>query len=260
MSTAIATPDTTRLGDDLPGRPSLARLTAVELRKMTDTRAGFWLLVSVIAITVVSVVIRSVTGNPNDHTFRHILEIAVQPASILLPIVGILLVSSEWSQRTGLITFTLTPDRARVLGVKLAAGIVLSLAATAVCVIIAALATAIAAPGVAHTWSLPLGLLGQMTIYVMAAMIMGVGFGALFLASAPAIVLSFVIPAAWSALGSIKALEGPANWLDQSRSLAHAVEHVMSATEWAQVGTTAALWLVLPLLLGVWRITRSEIS
>jgi ABC-2 type transport system permease protein len=205
------------------------------------------------------VVIRCVTGNPHDHVLRNVLEIAVQPSSILLPIVGVLLVSSEWSQRTGLITFTLTPDRARVLGAKLAAGIVLSLAATAVCLAVAAVATAIAAPGVAHTWSLPVGLLGQMTIYVTAAMIMGVGFGALCLASAPAIVLSFVIPSAWAALGSIKALEAPAKWLDQSRSFAHLTQHLMSATEWAQVGTTAALWMALPLLVGLWRITRSEI-
>ena len=41
---------------------------------------------------------------------------------MLLPIVGILLVSSEWSQRTALITFTLVPQRMRVMSAKLAAG------------------------------------------------------------------------------------------------------------------------------------------
>ena len=38
-------------------RPGLTRLTAVELRKMTDTRAGFWLLLAVAVLTVVVVAI-----------------------------------------------------------------------------------------------------------------------------------------------------------------------------------------------------------
>ena len=33
-------------------RPSLARLTLVELRKMADTRAGFWLLATTGLLTV----------------------------------------------------------------------------------------------------------------------------------------------------------------------------------------------------------------
>jgi hypothetical protein len=39
--------------------------------------------------------------------------------------VGILTVSSEWSQRTGLLTFTLEPNRKRVLLAKLSATLVL---------------------------------------------------------------------------------------------------------------------------------------
>ena len=33
----------------------------------------------------------------------------------------------------------------------------------------------------------------------------------------------------------------------------------MSVTQWAQLGTTLALWLAVPLLVGLWRITRGEI-
>jgi len=33
-------------------RPGLGRLTLVELRKMTDTRAGFWLQLAIAALTV----------------------------------------------------------------------------------------------------------------------------------------------------------------------------------------------------------------
>lgn len=240
-------------------RPGLGRLTRVELRKMIDTRAGFWLLLTVAALTVLAVFLLILVGDASDHDLRDMLSVAVAPSSVLLPVVGILLVSSEWSQRTALITFTLVPQRPRVLGAKLAAAVVLSVVALVMCMMIAVLGTAIAAPGVEHTWSLPVGFLFQVGIFVATSMITGVAFGALFLSSAPAIVLSFVLPLGWSALGSIPALEGTARWLDGSRSLSPMTEHLMSGTEWARAGTTLAVWMVLPLLIGLWRIMRNEI-
>jgi hypothetical protein len=139
------------------------------------------------------------------------------------------------------------------------AAVVLSAAALVGCLAIAALGTAIAAPGLEHTWSLPVGFLFQVAVFVVTSLVTGVGFGALFLSSAPAIVLSFVLPLGWSALGSIPALEGTARWLDGSRSLSPMTEHLMSATEWARAGTTLAVWMLLPLAIGLWRIMRSEI-
>jgi ABC-type transport system involved in multi-copper enzyme maturation permease subunit len=254
-ATATATPSTARTF----ARPGFGRLTMVELRKMTDTRAGFWLLASVAALTVLVVVILGLAGNADDHQLRDMLSIAVQPASVLLPVVGILLVSSEWSQRTALITFSLVPKRLRVIAAKLGATVVISLVALVISLVIAVVGTAVAASGVDHVWSLPVGLLVQVAVYVMTAMIMGVAFGAVFLSSAPAIVLYFVLPTAWAALGQISALEGAARWLDGSRSLSPMTEHIMSATEWARAGTTLALWMLLPLLIGLWRIARSEV-
>jgi len=37
-------------------------------------------------------------------------------------------------------------------------------------------------------------------------------------------------------------------------------EDALSAIEWARVGTTLALWVLLPAVIGVWRIRRSEVS
>ena len=90
-------------------------------------------------------------------------------------------------------------------------------------------------------------------------MIGGVALGAALLASAPAIVLSFVLPIAWAIVGRLAGLDAVARWLDATRSLAPMTEHAMSALEWARAGTTLALWMVLPLLIGLWRITRGEI-
>jgi hypothetical protein len=257
MSTAtIVSPRAVRAAG---ARPGLARLTAVELRKMTDTRAGFWLLVATVALTALVVVVAGFALDEQDRTLRRILSIAVQPATIVLPIVGILLVSSEWSQRTALLTFTLVPDRTRVLIAKLLAGVVLALVALQICLAAAALGTAVAAPGTADDWSLSAVLVGQVALYVVLPMIIGVGFGAMLLSSAPAIVLYFVLPTAWSALGSLEPLEAPARWLDQARTMEPMLEHAMSGTEWARLGTTLALWMLVPLLVGLWRVTRSDV-
>lgn len=248
------------LARDRSRRPGLARLTGVELRKMVDTRAGFWVQLGVLALTVTFAILSAVIGHTADHTLHGIVTAAVWPAYALLPVVGILLVTSEWSQRTTLITFSLVPQRSRVLAAKLGAGVLLASAAVVVALGIAALVTAVAAPGIAGTWSLSGIVLGQTLLLVVAAMVIGLAFGAALLSSAPAIVLSFALPLAWGALGNISALEGAARWLDSSRSFAPLVDHVMNATEWARVGTTLVLWLLVPAAIGLWRIARSEVD
>jgi ABC-2 type transport system permease protein len=242
------------------GPPERSRLTNVELRKMVDTRAGLWMMIAIAGLTVVVALLSALLGPDSDHTLRLILGNAVQPAVVFLPILGVLLVASEWSQRTALITFTLAPRRGRVLWAKIVAGIVISLIAFAFALVVSLIATAIASPGVEHTWSLPFPLLRQMAIYVITSTLIGIGFGAVLLSSAPAIVLNFVLPLAWTAVASINAIEGSARWLDQTRSLSPLTEHVMHGTEWARAGTTLLVWMVIPLLVGAWRIARSEIS
>jgi ABC-2 type transport system permease protein len=260
MSANAAALDIPITGRDAGARPSMGRLTAVELRKTVDTRAGFWLQLAVVALTVVVVVVVCIVGDAQDQRLRELLSAALSPASILLPIVGILLVSSEWSQRTAAITFVLVPRRPRVLAAKVAASVVLSIVAFVLCLAVAAIGTAIAAPGVDGTWSLSAGLLGQSALSLATGMVVGVAFGAALLSTAPAIVLSFALPIGWAAIGSISIFEGAARWLDGSRSLSPMTEHLMSGTEWARAGTTLALWMVLPLAIGLWRIVRDEVG
>src|SRR5205823_8795627 len=70
-------------------RPGLGRLVAVELRKIVNTRAGFWLQVATVAITVLVVTVRSVVGDAADHSFASVLDVGLKPAAVLLPITGI---------------------------------------------------------------------------------------------------------------------------------------------------------------------------
>jgi ABC-2 type transport system permease protein len=236
-------------------RPSLARLTVVELRKMTDTRAGFWLQVTVAALTAVAVALLAIFGDTADHRLREFFAVAIAPVAILLPVVGILLVSSEWSQRTAMLTFALVPDRRRVLAAKIGAGVALALLALTIALPVALIGTV----AVGGELTLPVWFVGQSAFHVVTAMITGIAFGAMLQSSAPAIVLYFVLPAVWSALGSIPFLEGPARWLDSSETLSPLTEELMSTTQWARVGTTLALWMLLPLLIGLWRLTREGV-
>jgi ABC-type transport system involved in multi-copper enzyme maturation permease subunit len=210
------------------------------------------------AITVVAVVVRALVGHAVDHDLQSMMRIALQPTTILLPVLGILLVTSEWSQRTGQITFTLTPRRSRILVAKLLASALLAVGALVLCLGVAASATALAGAGLRDTWSYDPTLLGQAAIYLVSSMVAGVALGAVMLAPAPAIVVNFALPTAWVALSSLSVFAGVAPWLDPG--LDGMAERLLSSTQWAHAGTALAFWVALPLLSGAYRITRREIS
>jgi ABC-type transport system involved in multi-copper enzyme maturation permease subunit len=241
-------------------RPGLRRLVAVELRKMVDTRAGFWLQVATVAVTALVVIVRLVVGDPSDHTFASVLDAGVLPAAVLLPVAGVLLVTSEWSQRTGMITFALVPVRSRVLRAKLVASLVLALAMLVMSAGVVALGVLVASPGVDGAWSDVAPLVGQSAVYLTTGIVVGVAFGMVLLASAPAIVALFALPIAWTAVASLSFFADAAPWLDTRLALGPMPQEVMSATQWAHAGTALALWMLLPLLIGTWRITRREVA
>jgi ABC-2 type transport system permease protein len=240
-------------------RPHLGRLVTVELRKIVDTRAGFWLQVATVALTALVVVVRLAVGDAADHTFRSVLTVGVMPAAVLLPVAGILLVTSEWSQRTGMITFALVPARSRVIGAKLVASIVLAVTMVFVSVGMVAAGVLVGSP-VDGAWSDAPILIAQSAVYLTTGMLVGVGFGMVVLASAPAIVALFALPTAWMGVVSLSFFADVAPWLDPGRALDPLLREVLSSTQWAQAGTALALWMLLPLLIGIWRITRREIA
>jgi ABC-2 type transport system permease protein len=239
-------------------RPGMSRLTVVELRKAVDTRAGFWLLAVTAALTIVVEVISAFAAPAGQRDLLHFLGAAIVPPSILMPVAGVLLVTSEWTQRTAMVTFALVPHRARVLTAKLLAGLALAAVAFVLCTAVALVTTAVAGAG-GDTWSLGVAVWLQAGFSLAISMLGGIAFGAVLLTSAPAIVLLFVLPTAWSALGSIHALNGAAQWLDTTRTTDPLLSEPLSALQWARVGTSLALWLVLPIVVGFWRVGRSDV-
>jgi len=260
MSTAALTAPMPVDTAGVHARPGLGRLVAVELRKAVDTRAGFWMQVAIVALAVVVVVARLATGEAADHTFAAVLDVGLMPAAVLLPVAGILLVTSEWSQRTGMVTFALVPVRSRVVAAKLVASVMLAVALLAVSVGIAAAGVLVASPGVDGAWDGVASLVGQSAVYLVGGMLTGVAFGMVVLASAPAIVALFALPIAWTAVATLSFFADAAPWLDTRVALGPLTERVVDGTEWAHAGTSLAVWMLLPLLAGLWRITRREVS
>lgn len=243
--------------------PPLARLTWVELRKAVDTRAGRWLLVLIALVAVVTAVISGVTGPARSHHLSHILGQTGQLTAILLPVLGVLLVSSEWSQHSALTTFTLVPRRSRVIAAKASAAVALAVAATVACVAIAVAVTAVAGhpAGAAGAWPGAAGAIGGAFVFQILNVLLGVGFGLLFRSSAVAIVVYFAIPTAWSILtGTITALTSTGHWLDPSTAWDHLAGGTTTAVTWAQIATTAAVWIGLPVVIGLWQVIRRPVG
>ena len=100
-----------------PGIP-WTRLVRIEMRKMVDTRAGFWLVLGIVIISALITGAMLIWSDPRNLTFGQMFGVMNIPTGVLLPVLAILLVTSERSQRTGLVTYTLEPRRSRVVSAK----------------------------------------------------------------------------------------------------------------------------------------------
>jgi ABC-2 type transport system permease protein len=242
--------------------PALARLVQIELRKAVDTRAGRWLLAVIALVALGTAILTAVTGGAGERDLPHVLGDAVQLVSILLPVLGVLLVTSEWSQHTALTTFTLVPRRSRIIAAKLAAGVLLAAAATVVCVAVSAVVLVAADHGQAGMWQDAGRAIGYAFVFQILNLLLGVGFGLLFRNTPVAVVMYFVIPAAWSILtGAISALTAAGHWLDPSTAWNHlAGGGTVTAASWGQVATAAAMWIALPVLAGGWRVLNRPVD
>jgi len=237
------------------------RLVTVEMRKMLDTRAGLWLIIAIVAITALITVIFFFAAPDDERTFLNYIGIMATPQGFLLPVMGILLITQEWTQRTGMVTFTLEPHRGKVIGAKVAAALVFGLIAVALACAIAALATAVSgAPG---AWeNIGIDDFAKFTLLQVTGVLQGLAFGLIFLNSAAAIVTYFVLPIAFSIVASLwGALEDIAPWVDLGTSQTPLFEgRNLTGEEWWQIVTGTVIWVVLPFLAGLVRVLRAEVK
>lgn len=250
--------------EDVKGLPFTTLLT-VELRKLVDTRAGRWLLISILAITALAMGITLWLNRDTGTGLLPLLLAANIPQAILIPILGIMTAANEWSQRTALITFTQEPRRLRVMLAKTVAAVVLGLAVLALSILLAAAAHAasmVPVDGGEIDLSMGWTLLGHLVVVQVLGVLMGVAFGALLLSVPVGIVTYFLVPTLSPLIFMATSwLRENAAWLDLSTAQAGLLgDQSLTGQQWAQIGTTSALWILLPLALGCWRVARKEVK
>jgi ABC-2 type transport system permease protein len=242
-------------------RVPFSRLVTVEMRKMGDTRAGKWLLIAIVVITAIVVGLLVAFAPDDAKNFESFLGATATPQGFLLPVLGVLLITSEWGQRAALNTFTLEPHRGRIIGAKVVAAVLLGLAAIVVALAIAALAALVAGTG--DIWGeYGYGDTGKFALLQTLAILQGLAFGMVFLNSAGAIVAYFVLPIAFSIVTSIvEALQDIQPWIDLGTAQAPLFSGAsLTGEEWAQLAVTSVIWILVPGVVGAWRVMRSEVK
>lgn len=269
MSTSAAAPRVGSLDVSSTRPVPFARLVAVELRKSYDTRAGFWLLATIgILVLLVEGTVLIVTAVEDEAMdFGGFVGAAAFVTSVLLPVLGIMLVTAEWSQRTAMVTFALDPRRPRVIAAKAVVGLILTLvtafAATAVGLVCNVLYGLLEGDA---DWTFGWNFFVGFLITQSFAMLGGFALATLLLNTPAAIVLFFVykwvLPGLF-ALGS--ALIGwfgdLSPWIDFQSAQGPVFDLTLNtAEEWGHLVVSGAIWLLLPVGLGMWRILRAEVK
>lgn len=267
---------------DVAGTPRtpFGRLVKVELRKMVDTRGGFWLL-AITALLIVLLMagilaVAAFTDSDLDLTASTLSQIFTLPVSLLVPVFGVLIVTSEWSQRTAMVTFALEPHRIRVILAKLAAVTALALATIVLAVAIGALTNVLlaAVDGTPTVWDLKVTTLFWVALVQVAYFGMGFALGALLRSTAGAVAVYYVIalllPAmVWPALYFIFGwAQDILPWVDINMAATPIIagtdfagqKVTVGAIDYVRVAFTITLWAITPLALGIWRLLRAEVK
>ena len=263
MSAVLSNLSTSAMAKPLPPvrRPSLVQLTGIELRKTVDTRAGRLLLAALVLLSLVAIGYKFFTAQADGLEYTQWAGPALISTFLLLPVLGVLAMSSEWTQRTALTTFTLTPRRLRVLTAKLVAAALLGALVTLVVDVmaVAGLAARAGIVGADADWSkLGTAVAGSMVATALGVL-MGAAFGALLMQSAAAIVAYFVAPNVALIGAAVLLGEDRARWVDVQSSFGRLQSFELEGQGW-QTLTSLVLWIALPLALGLWRSVRRNVS
>jgi ABC-type transport system involved in multi-copper enzyme maturation permease subunit len=245
----------------------MSRVVGIELRKMFDTRSGFWLMASVAIMAVLATGAVIIFAPDSDLDYESFASAIGFPMAVILPMIAILSVTSEWSQRTGLTTFTLVPHRERVIGAKLIVsvgiGVVSMFLAGAIGALGNILGTAIT--GTETVWNVSVTEFAYIILANVLGMLIGFMLGMLLRNSAGALVgyfvYNFVLPPLTILLAANQKWFADAQpWVDFNFTQGYLFNGDMNGEHWAQLGVTGLFWLAIPMAFGLWRVLRAEVK
>ncbi|GAW51978.1 MULTISPECIES: ABC transporter permease subunit [unclassified Nocardioides] len=250
-----------------PARIPMSRIVSVELRKSFDTRSGFWLMASIGILAVVATGATILFAPDDALTYGNFAAAVGFPMAIVLPMVAILSITSEWSQRTGLTSFTLVPHRGRVLAGKALVAVLVGVVSMLLAGLIGALGNVIGTSinGVDPTWNISALEFGYIILGNLLGMAVGFMLGVLIRNSPGAIVAYFVyslvLPTVTTVLAETQEwFADKQPWVDFNYAQGPLFDGDISGQQWAQLGVTGLFWLVIPLSIGLWSVLRSEVK
>ena len=245
----------------------LGRIVAVELRKMFDTRAGFWLMASIGIANLLATVSVIAFAPDAAQTYDNYAAAIGFPMAVILPMVAVLAVTGEFSQRTGLTTFTLVPHRGRVLLAKSLASLGVAVASMLLAFGVGALGNLVGTTiaGVDTVWDISLVHAGYIVLGNVVGLALGFMLGVVIRNSPGAIVgyfvISLVLPTVFGLLAGFQEwFRDLQPWVDLSYAQGALFEGAMGGAEWAHLGVTGVLWLLVPTAIGVRTVLRTEIK
>jgi ABC-2 type transport system permease protein len=244
-----------------------SRILRVEMRKMFDTRSGFWLLASIGILSVLATAAVIAFAPDEAQTFDTYATAIGFPMAVILPMIAILSVTGEWSQRSGLTTFTLVPSRGRVIAAKAVCAVGVGVVSMFVALGIGSLGNVVgtAISGAPTTWDLAASQLANIVLANVLGMLVGFMLGVLLRSSATAIVAYFVysllLPTAFGMLAAFQEwFRDLQPWVDFQFASTRLYDTDMTGEYWTQLGVAGVLWLVLPLTVGLLLVRRAEVK
>jgi len=262
-----ATPRSASPDRTAPAPVPIARLIGVELRKSFDTRSGLWLLASLGLAAVLTTGAIIAWAPAEQLTYSQFTLAIGVPMTVILPIIAVLSVTSEWSQRSGLATFTLVPHRGRVLSAKAVAAVLVTVPATVAAFGVGALGNLAGAAlaGVDPTWDQGWAEVGFFALGQTLLLLTGFVLGALIRNSSGAIVAymlyGFVAPGLLAFLAFNQAWFADARpWVDAKYNQDALLRGALSGDGWSHLVVTSLVWLVVPMVVAVVGVLRSEVK
>ena len=250
-------------------RIPLTRVTKVELRKMFNTRSGFWLIAS-IAISSVLATGGVILWAPDHQLTYSTFATAIRfPVVVILPLIAILSVTGEWSQRTGLTTFTLIPHRSRIITAKAISSVLIAVAAMLLTFAVGALGNLLSAAvtGTTLVWDVTLTQCLYYVLGMVLSLLIGFMLGVLIRSSTGAIVayfvLTFVLPTAFGLLATSQQwFHDLRPWIDIqfAQSGLFVFDQALTGEQWANIAITGVTWLLIPMAIGLRFVVGAEVK
>ena len=263
----VVGPETVRAARPAPAPIPLTRIVAVELRKSFDTRSGFWLLASIGIVAVIATGAVLLFAPSDELTYDTFAAAIGFPIAVILPMIAVLSVTGECSQRSGLTTFTLVPHRGRTILAKAIVAVGIGVTSMLFAFAVGALGNLVgpALLGTDRVWDDGAGVLANIVLGNVLGLMVGFMLGVLIRNSAAAIVAYFVYSFVLTTLSMVLAasqgwFEDLQPWVDFNYASGNLFGNTLTGEQWAQLGVTSIFWLVIPLAVGVRMVLRSEVK